>query len=120
MIKLIASDMDGTLLDDDSKVPEETYELISALAEKGERQAGRGREAQRQASRGQACGMRRRRPDKGEGVLLASARSLDGCDRALLEPLGGANPREGVADPHLGVGHDSTSLSLRLPREIHE
>ena len=37
MIKLIASDMDGTLLDDDSKVPEETYELISALAEKGVR-----------------------------------------------------------------------------------
>lgn len=37
MIKLIASDMDGTLLDDDSMVPEETYELISALAEKGVR-----------------------------------------------------------------------------------
>ncbi len=37
MIKLIASDMDGTLLDDDSRVPEETYELISALAEKGVR-----------------------------------------------------------------------------------
>lgn len=37
MIKLIASDMDGTLLDDDSKVPEETYGLISALAEKGVR-----------------------------------------------------------------------------------
>lgn len=37
MIKLIASDMDGTLLDDDSKVPEETYELIAALAEKGVR-----------------------------------------------------------------------------------
>ena len=37
MIKLIASDMDGTLLDDDSQVPEETYELIAALAEKGVR-----------------------------------------------------------------------------------
>ena len=37
MIKLIASDMDGTLLDDNSKVPEETYELVSALAEKGVR-----------------------------------------------------------------------------------
>ncbi|MBM6815633.1 HAD family phosphatase [Olsenella uli] len=37
MIKLIASDMDGTLLDDDSKVPEETYELVSALADKGVR-----------------------------------------------------------------------------------
>ena len=33
MIKLIASDMDGTLLDDDSKVPEETFELIHALHE---------------------------------------------------------------------------------------
>ena len=37
MIKLIASDMDGTLLDDESKVPEETYELIHALNEKGVR-----------------------------------------------------------------------------------
>ncbi len=37
MIKLIASDMDGTLLDDDSKVPEETYELVTALADKGVR-----------------------------------------------------------------------------------
>ena len=37
MIKLIASDMDGTLLDDDSKVPEETFELIHALHEKGVR-----------------------------------------------------------------------------------
>ena len=37
MIRLIASDMDGTLLDDDSRVPEETYELIEALAEKGVR-----------------------------------------------------------------------------------
>ena len=37
MIKLIASDMDGTLLDDDSRVPEETYELVSALADKGVR-----------------------------------------------------------------------------------
>ena len=35
MIKLIASDMDGTLLDDDSRVPEETFELIHRLAEKG-------------------------------------------------------------------------------------
>lgn len=37
MIKLIASDMDGTLLDDESKVPEETYDLIRALREKGVR-----------------------------------------------------------------------------------
>ena len=37
MIKLIAADMDGTLPDDASKGPEETYELISALAEKGVR-----------------------------------------------------------------------------------
>ena len=37
MIKLIASDMDGTLLDGDAKVPEETFELIHALHEKGVR-----------------------------------------------------------------------------------
>ena len=35
MIKLIASDMDGTLLDEHSKVPPETFELIEALREKG-------------------------------------------------------------------------------------
>lgn len=35
MIKLIASDMDGTLLDDDSLVPPETYGLIRDLAERG-------------------------------------------------------------------------------------
>ena len=32
MIKLIASDMDSTLLDGDSKVPGETFELIRAGA----------------------------------------------------------------------------------------
>ena len=37
MIKLIASDMDGTLLDEHGKVPEETYDLIAQLAEKGVR-----------------------------------------------------------------------------------
>lgn len=37
MIKLIASDMDGTLLDERSQVPEETYELIRALAAHGVR-----------------------------------------------------------------------------------
>ena len=37
MIKLIATDMDGTLLDEDSKVPEETFELVRALGEKGVR-----------------------------------------------------------------------------------
>lgn len=37
MIRLIASDMDGTLLDENSQVPEETYELILALREKGVR-----------------------------------------------------------------------------------
>ena len=31
MIKLIASDMDGTLLDEHSQVPEETFELIHEL-----------------------------------------------------------------------------------------
>lgn len=35
MIKLIASDMDGTLLDENSEVPAETYDLILALREKG-------------------------------------------------------------------------------------
>ena len=35
MIKLIASDMDGTLLDENSQVPPETYELIEALRERG-------------------------------------------------------------------------------------
>ena len=37
MIKLIASDMDGTLLDERSQVPAETFELIHCLAEKGVR-----------------------------------------------------------------------------------
>lgn len=37
MIKLIATDMDGTLLDDDSRLPEETFGLIHALSEKGVR-----------------------------------------------------------------------------------
>ena len=37
MIKLIASDMDGTLLDEHSRLPEETFELIHALAGKGVR-----------------------------------------------------------------------------------
>ena len=31
MFKLIASDMDGTLLDENGQVPPETYELILAL-----------------------------------------------------------------------------------------
>ena len=31
MIKLIASDMDGTLLDGDGNVPPETYDLIRRL-----------------------------------------------------------------------------------------
>ena len=35
MFKLIASDMDGTLLDENSQVPPETYELILALHEHG-------------------------------------------------------------------------------------
>ena len=37
MIKLIASDMDGTLLDECGEVPPETYELIRALREHGVR-----------------------------------------------------------------------------------
>lgn len=37
MIRLIASDMDGTLLDEHSKVPPETYDLIRRLREKGVR-----------------------------------------------------------------------------------
>jgi hypothetical protein len=44
MIKLISSDMDGTLLDTDSNVPPETFDLIRGLAEKGVRfVAGSGR-----------------------------------------------------------------------------
>lgn len=35
MFKLIASDMDGTLLDENGQVPPETYELILALHEHG-------------------------------------------------------------------------------------
>jgi Cof subfamily protein (haloacid dehalogenase superfamily) len=35
MIKLVASDMDGTLLDQDSRVPPETYDLIRALGRHG-------------------------------------------------------------------------------------
>ena len=35
MIRLIASDMDGTLLDDDSRVPPETYDLIRKLRANG-------------------------------------------------------------------------------------
>lgn len=35
MIKLIASDMDGTLLDENGQVPPETYDLIRALRSKG-------------------------------------------------------------------------------------
>ncbi len=37
MIRLIASDMDGTLLDERSKVPPETFELIDGLYEQGVR-----------------------------------------------------------------------------------
>ena len=35
MIKLIASDMDGTLLDQNSEVPPETFELIEELHKRG-------------------------------------------------------------------------------------
>ena len=35
MIKLIASDMDGTLLDENGVVPEETYDLIIRLKQVG-------------------------------------------------------------------------------------
>ena len=35
MIKLIASDMDGTLLDEHSEVPAETFDLIRELREAG-------------------------------------------------------------------------------------
>ena len=37
MIKLIAADMDGTLLDEDARLPEETFDLIHQLREKGVR-----------------------------------------------------------------------------------
>ena len=35
MVRLIAADMDGTLLDENSRLPEETFELIDALRERG-------------------------------------------------------------------------------------
>ena len=37
MIRLIASDMDGTLLDENAKLPVETYQLIRDMSEKGVR-----------------------------------------------------------------------------------
>lgn len=37
MIKLIATDMDGTLLDERGRVPEETFGLVHELAERGVR-----------------------------------------------------------------------------------
>ena len=43
MIKLIASDMDGTLLDEHSQVPAETDDLILALRERGVRFAASSR-----------------------------------------------------------------------------
>ena len=36
-VKLIASDMDGTLLDENGQVPPETFDLILALREHGVR-----------------------------------------------------------------------------------
>ena len=50
MIRLIASDMDGTLLDENGKVPEETFDLIHQLHEKGVTvvaRSGRGNHPQR-------------------------------------------------------------------------
>lgn len=41
MFKLIASDMDGTLLDENGQVPPGTYELILALREHGVQYAHR-------------------------------------------------------------------------------
>ena len=35
MIKLIATDMDGTLLDSEKRLPEEIFEIIDALAAQG-------------------------------------------------------------------------------------
>jgi len=35
MIKIIAADMDGTLLDENSEVPEETFGLIHELHQRG-------------------------------------------------------------------------------------
>ena len=37
MIRLIATDMDGTLLDDDARVPEETFDLVRELTDRGVR-----------------------------------------------------------------------------------
>lgn len=46
MIKLIASDMDGTLLDDEGRIPSETFDLIRDLRKAGIRFA---------ASSGRCC-----------------------------------------------------------------
>ena len=35
MVRLIAADMDGTLLDENSLLPEETFELIEKLRDRG-------------------------------------------------------------------------------------
>ena len=35
MIRLIATDMDGTLLDENSQVPSETFDLVKRLREHG-------------------------------------------------------------------------------------
>ena len=40
MIKLIASDMDGTLLDGEGNVPPETFDLIKRLRDCGHRFCG--------------------------------------------------------------------------------
>lgn len=37
MIRLVATDMDGTLLDDDARVPEETFGLVRELSDRGVR-----------------------------------------------------------------------------------
>ena len=37
MIRLVASDMDGTLLDENSQVPSETFDLIRQLDKAGVR-----------------------------------------------------------------------------------
>ena len=64
-VKLIASDMDGTLLDENGQVPPETFDLILALRERGVRfVASSGRRWTRQNPYGPSPERKNRRGDR--------------------------------------------------------